>query len=85
MYWNVWYTEQSILSFLLSQTYPTETLSQKEIVAGEAIKQIQSNQTLRGRVISVINAMGIEALKEAIDHPVANILCRGLEQWRESK
>ncbi|NEQ67447.1 MAG: hypothetical protein F6K21_18450 [Symploca sp. SIO2D2] len=60
-------------------------MTQKAVVADETIKQIESNQTLRGRVVSVIKAMGIEALQEAIDHPLANILCRGLEEWRESK
>ncbi|NEQ66703.1 MAG: pentapeptide repeat-containing protein [Symploca sp. SIO2D2] len=69
----------------LTQNYPTETEPQQKKVAGEVIKQIESNQTLRGRVINVMKAMGIEALQEAIDHPLANILCRGLEEWRESK
>jgi Protein of unknown function (DUF2690) len=67
----------------LSQTYPTETFIQQAVVAEKAIEQIESNQTLRERVVSVIKAMGVEALKEAIDHPLANILCAGVEKWRE--
>jgi len=69
----------------LSQTYPREIDPQQKRVVGEAIKQIENNPTLRRRVVSVIQAMGIEALQEAIAHPVAKILCKGLEEWRESK
>jgi hypothetical protein len=29
--------------------------------------------------------MGVEALKEAIDHPVANIMLAGVQEWREPK
>ena len=67
----------------LSQTYPTETLSQKAIVAEEAIKQIENDPTLKERVVSAIKAMGVEALMEAIDHPVANVLRAGIEGFRE--
>ncbi|MCP2731122.1 hypothetical protein [Limnofasciculus baicalensis] len=64
----------------LSQTYPTETL-----VAEKALEQIESNQTLRGRVVSVIKAMGVEALMAAINHPVANVLRAGVEALKEPK
>ncbi len=67
----------------LSQTYPTETLPQKAVVAEEAIKQIENNSTLKERVVSAIKAMGVEALMEAIDHPVANVLRAGIEAFKE--
>lgn len=66
----------------LVQTYPTETLSQPEVVADEAKRQINNNPTLKERIVNVIKAMGVEALKEAIDHPVANILLAGAEEWK---
>jgi hypothetical protein len=66
----------------LTQTYPTETDSQKDVVAEEAIKQINNNPTLKERIINVIKAMGVEALKEAIDHPLANVLVAGAQEWK---
>jgi len=66
----------------LSRNYPTETLAQKAVVAEKAIEKIESNQTLKERVVGAIKAMGIEALMEAIDHPVANVLRAGIESFR---
>lgn len=69
----------------LEQTYPTEILIDPDVVAKEAIKQIKSNPPLNKRIVNVIKAMGVEALKEAIDHPVANIMLAGVQEWREPK
>lgn len=66
----------------LTQTYPTVTFSQKAVVADEAIKQINNNPSLKERIINVIKAMGVEALKEAIDHPLANVLVAGVQEWK---
>lgn len=67
----------------LAQTYPTETSDQQAVVADEAIKQINNNPTLKERIINVIKAMGVEALKEAIDHPLANVLVAGVQEWKK--
>ena len=67
----------------LSQAYPTETLSQQALVAEKAINQIENDPTLKERVVSAIKGMGVEALMEAIDHPVANVLRAGIEAFKE--
>jgi cysteinyl-tRNA synthetase len=69
----------------LEQSYPTETLSQKAIVAEQAIKQIEANPNWKQKIIDAIKAMGIEAFMELIDNPVANVLCAGIEAWLEGK
>lgn len=69
----------------LAQTYPTETLSQQEVVEQEVKRQINNNPTLKERIVNVIKAMGVEALKEAIDHPLANVLVAGVQEWKEPK
>ncbi len=69
----------------LTQTYSTETDSQEDVVADEAIKQINNNPSLKERIVNVIKAMGVEVLKEAIDHPVANVLLAGVQEWKEPK
>ncbi|WP_293342196.1 MULTISPECIES: hypothetical protein [unclassified Microcoleus] len=67
----------------LAQNYPTETLSEKAVVAEEAIKQIKGDPTLEQRVVSLIQAMSVEALMQAINHPVASVLRAGLEAFKE--
>ncbi len=67
----------------LSKTNPTETLSQKAVVAEKTIESIENNPTLKQKIINAIKAMGIEAFMEAIDHPVANVLRAGIEAYRE--
>jgi len=34
------------------------------------------------RIVNVIKAMEVEALKEAIDHPLANVLVAGVQEWK---
>ncbi len=68
----------------LAENYPTETLTQKAAVAEEALQRIESNPTLKQRVVSAIQAMSVEALMQLIDHPVANILREGIESFREA-
>lgn len=67
----------------LAQNYPTETLTQKATVAEEALQIIESNPTLKQRVVSAIQGMSLEALMQLIDHPVANIMREGIERFRE--
>ncbi|WP_335064988.1 pentapeptide repeat-containing protein [Nostoc sp.] len=67
----------------LSQTYPTNTPLEKQIAITEALKQIDSNPTLKARVIGALKAGGTEALKELVDHPLVNILLATLEGWQD--
>ncbi|GGA08029.1 hypothetical protein [Okeania sp. KiyG1] len=64
----------------LGKDYPTETLTQKRKVADEIIKKIDDNPTLKDKIISVIQAMGIEALMQLVEHPVVNVLKVGIEE-----
>jgi DNA-binding Lrp family transcriptional regulator len=67
----------------LSETYPTTTSKEKNIVIGEAVEQIENNPTLKSKVINALKAGGKEAFKEAIDHPLVNILMATIEGWQE--
>ena len=67
----------------LEQSYPTETLTQKAVVAEEAIKLIENNPSLKERVIGALKSAGKEAFKEAVDHPLVNVLMAGIEGWQE--
>lgn len=67
----------------LEQSYPTDTLTQKAVVAEEAIKRIENNPTLKERVIGALKSAGKEAFKEAVAHPLVNVLMAGIEGWEE--
>jgi hypothetical protein len=67
----------------LEQSYPTRTLIEKATVADVAIQRIDANPTLKGRVIGALKSAGAEAFKEAVDHPLVNILMAGIEGWQQ--
>lgn len=69
----------------LGQAYPTNTPLEKQIAVTEALKQIDSNPTLKARVIGALKAGGTEALKELVDHPLVNILLATLEGWQDTE
>ncbi|MHC5719037.1 MAG: pentapeptide repeat-containing protein, partial [Nostoc sp.] len=67
----------------LGQTYPTNTPLEKQIAVTEALKQIDSNPTLKARVIGALKAGETEAFKELVDNPLINILVATLEGWQD--
>ena len=67
----------------LEQSYPTTTLVEKATVAEKAIKQIESDLTWKARVLGALKSAGKEAFKEAVDHPLVNVLMAGIEGWQE--
>ena len=64
--------------------YPTTTSREKNIVVGEVVDQIESNPTLKAKVINALKAGGTEAFKEAVNHPLVNILVATIEGWQDS-
>ncbi|MBD2459077.1 pentapeptide repeat-containing protein [Nostoc sp. FACHB-87] len=69
----------------LSQTYPTTTTSERMTVVAKAVDEIESNPTLKARVIGALKAGGTEAFKELIDHPLVNILLASIEGWQDAE
>ncbi|MDY7004441.1 MAG: pentapeptide repeat-containing protein [Cyanobacteriota bacterium] len=67
----------------LEQSNPTETTAGQMTVAAQAIEIIENKPTLKQRVIGVLKSAGTEALKEAIDNPVANVLVAAFQGWIE--
>jgi len=68
----------------LSETYPTTTTSEKYEIVSKAISTIESNSSLKTKVIHVLKAVGSESLKQAVNHPLINILMAGLEALDEN-
>jgi uncharacterized protein YjbI with pentapeptide repeats len=69
----------------LSQSYPTATTSEKMTVVARAVDEIESNPTLKARVIGALKAGGTEAFKELIDHPLVNILLASIDGWQDAE
>lgn len=67
----------------LEQSNPTEPTEEQMAVATQAIEVIKNHPTLKQRVIGVLKSAGTEAFKEAINHPIANILVAGFQGWIE--
>jgi len=68
----------------LEQTAPSESMSEKMALASTAIAQIESDPTLKQRVIAALSAGGIKAFEAAIDHPVAAFVVGAIEGWKAS-
>ena len=68
----------------LEKTNPTSTNKEKMVVVGEAVDRIENNPALKTKVINALKAGGTEAFKEAVDHPLVNILVATIEGWKEA-
>jgi hypothetical protein len=66
----------------LEQTYPTNTFLEQASMADEALRKIQSNPSLKAKILGALAAAGKEAFKEAVDHPAMNVLMAGIEGWQ---
>jgi len=64
----------------LSETCPTTTTSEKYEVAAKAIKIIEDDSLLKSKIIRVVKAALFEALKQAVNHPLVNIVMAGLQE-----
>ena len=67
----------------LEQTYPTTTTSQQMVVAAEAINRIESNPTLKIRVINAVKEGGLAAFEKAIDNPAGAFIVGAIKGWQE--
>ena len=64
----------------LSEIYPTTTTSEKYEVAAKAIRTIEDDSLLMSKIIRVVKAALFEALKQAVNHPLVNIVMAGIEE-----
>ncbi|MFP4099772.1 hypothetical protein [Coleofasciculus sp.] len=50
----------------------------------KALSRIENDQTLKQRVVMALKEAGIEALMQAINHPLVNILRAALEGFQKN-
>ena len=75
---------QKLLSQLGNSYSPNTTLGKMQI-ASEIIKSIENSPTLTAQVLSALNANGIEALRQLINHPAASFVISALQDWQTTK
>lgn len=69
----------------LSQTYSTDTVSERMQLATEAVTRIESNPNLMQRLVSSLQAGGVSALEQLLNHPAASFVIAALEDWQKTK
>lgn len=69
----------------LEATNPTRTDTEKLTVVSKAAEEIKKDPTLKARVIAALKSGSTEAFKEAIDHPLVNILVAIIQGWQEAE
>mgnify|MGYP002779551532 CR=1 FL=1 len=67
----------------LELTNSSTTMEEKQAVVNKAVEKIYNNPKLKSRVIGALKAAGTETFKEAVDHPLVNILVATIEGWRQ--
>lgn len=75
---------QSLLE-QLSQTYSTNTVSERMKLAMEAVTRIENNPNLMQRLVSSLHAGGVSALEQSLNHPAASFLIGAFEDWKKTK
>lgn len=65
----------------LSQTYSQESEFPKEILAAEAIAQVEHNPPLKQRILDAVKSANLESLENLVDHPAASIFIAAVKGW----
>ena len=78
---NLTQTAQDIKLLIaqFSQSSDPSTASGKMMITSKVMETIETNPTLKHRVISSLKEAGSAALESAIDHPIAKVLIAGVK------
>ena len=63
------------------ESNPTNTTGDQMVVATKVIEIIESNFILKQQIVSVLQSVGTESFKNALDHPIAHILVAAFDGW----
>ncbi|MBD2254758.1 pentapeptide repeat-containing protein [Nostoc parmelioides] len=77
-------TEIQALLEQLSQSYPTNTNSEKMVFAIEAKKHVENNPTLMKKIISALEAGSTAALEQLLSHPAASFVIGAFEDFKNN-
>lgn len=68
----------------LSDSYPTNTTTEQMIVATETIKKIESDPSLKQKLISAGTSGGLAAIEKALDNPIGAFIVSAIKGWQEA-
>ncbi len=69
----------------LEQSYPTSTTTEQMLLATKAIERIESDPTLKQRVISAAKEGGLAAFEKALDNPIGALITGAIKGWLEAE
>ncbi len=69
----------------LEQSYPTSTTTEQMVVATKAIERMESDPTLKQRVISAAKEGGLAAFEKALDNPLGALITGAIKGWLETE
>ncbi|NEP27196.1 hypothetical protein [Moorena sp. SIO3I6] len=69
----------------LDKSYTTNTITGQMELATEVIKRIETNPPLMNRVLSALKAGSIQALAQALNHPVASFVIAAMENLQKTQ
>ncbi|RUS92414.1 hypothetical protein DSM106972_099110 [Dulcicalothrix desertica PCC 7102] len=69
----------------LETSYPSDTPARDMVVATEVVKHLESNPTMKQKVINAVKEGGLAAFEKAIDNPAGAFITGAVKGWQEVK
>jgi uncharacterized protein YjbI with pentapeptide repeats len=69
----------------LEKSYPSNTTTEKMVIATKAIERIEADPAWQKRTVSALKSGSISALEKAIDNPVGAFLKGAFEGWENAE
>jgi hypothetical protein len=67
----------------LETSYPSDTPARDMVVATEVVKHLESNPTMKQKVINGVTEGGLAAFEKAIDNPAGAFITGFIKGWKE--
>lgn len=69
----------------LETSYPSDIPARDMVVATEVVKHLESNPTMKQKVINAVTEGGLAAFEKAIDNPAGAFIVGAIKGWQEVK
>lgn len=67
----------------LETSYPSDTPERDKVVAKEVVKHLESNPTMKQKVINAVKEGSLAAFEKAIDNPDGAFITAAIKGWQE--
>jgi hypothetical protein len=67
----------------LETSYPSDIPARNMVVATEVVKHIETNPTMKQKVINAVTEGSLAALEKAIDNPAGAFITGAIKGWKE--